>query len=576
MSFPASCWTCSSTRTWCRRRTGKKEDTEPAGLEDPAVTPVTVGSIDRAIALNRYPAFNVKLKQLWQQANYEIASFEIGLRDWFNQTGDRSVGWFRRELSLYLFIVGVFVAVALNADTLHMFTKLSEDQALRASYTARAAEMIDAAGNDVLELCGAFGLEDAECSPNAVAQRALPEALPVIGWDQITQTEGRQNVLFWILKVLGWLLTAAAVSFGAPFWFDILQKITKIRSSIQPEKSGSIPEDDAGPRGKSATVAAPAARTVIRSPRSVSDSVTNLMGFGMDRLGFSELNQFWCARLSSLAYADAGHVEAELEAWEATGKLIEDQNTDTQCLFAQSPKMAILAFRGTEQKLSDWLTDVDIEHTPPAWDSNADYKVHKGFNGALDSVWREIMQTLDQTGVLKSGTPIWLTGHSLGGALAAVGALRLASELEGEDTQCIIGGVYTFGQPRVGDRKCADALDRAFPNRYFRSINNRDVVPRIPFSNTPDVKSKVTGDGTMTVYEYVHAGRVIYFNDTGQALMDPPIWYRKLDAAGVGTTAKAIKDALRQTVADHGMATYVQLHKSLLEVNEEKPSEEPA
>lgn len=78
--------------------------------------------------------------------------------------------------------------------------------------------------------------------------------------------------------------------------FDILQKITKIRSSIQPEKSGSIPADDAGPPGKPATVAAPAARTVIRSRRSVSDSLTNLMGFGMDRLGFSELNQFWCAR----------------------------------------------------------------------------------------------------------------------------------------------------------------------------------------------------------------------------------------------------------------------------------------
>ena len=554
------------------------EEQEPAVQISPssaAVTPVTVGNIDRAIALNRYPVFNEKLKQLWQQANYDLAGFEIGLRDWFNQTGDRSVGWFRRELSLYLFFVGVFVAVALNADTLHMFTKLSEDQALRASYTDRAAELIDAAGDDVVELCGAFGLEDAACSPSAVAQRALPDALPVIGWDQITQTESGQSTLFWILKALGWLLTAAAVSFGAPFWFDILQKITKIRSSIPPDKSGSISSDDTEIPNKPATVSAPAARTVIRSRHYVSGSMANLMGFNVDHLGFSELNQFWCARLSSLAYADAGHIEAELDTWEAIGTLIEDQHTDTQCLFVQTPKAAILAFRGTEQKLNDWLTDLDIEHTSPAWERDADYKIHKGFNDALESVWRQIMQTLEHSGVLKSGTPIWFTGHSLGGALAALGGLRLASELGPKEAQYKIGGVYTFGQPRVGDRKCADALDRAFPNRYFRSINNRDVVPRIPFVCTPDVMSKVTGDGAMASYEYVHAGRVIYFNDTGQALMDPPIWYRKLDIAGVGTTAKAVKDALRQTVVDHGMSTYVQLHKSLLEINKETPSGEP-
>ena len=435
--------------------------------------------------------------------------------------------------------------------------------------------MIDSAGDDVLELCGAVRLEDAECNRNAIAKRALPDVLPVIGWDQIWEDEEtEQNALYWTLKVLGWLLTGAAVSFGAPFWFDVLQRITKIRGSLQPVKSGSLPAENAGLAGMPASDAAPTARTVIRSRHSVSGSLTNLTGFGVDRLGFSELNLFWCARLSSPAYADPGHIEAELEAWEAEGTLIENHSTDTQCLFAQTPKMAILAFRGTEQKLSDWLTDVDIEHTPPAWDSDAEFKVHKGFNGALDSVWREIMETLDQAGVLKAGMPIWLTGHSLGGALAALGALRLASQLEGEDIRCIIGGVYTFGQPRVGDQGCADALDKAFPSRYFRSINNRDVVPRIPFPNTPDVMSKVAGDGALQVYEYVHAGRVIYFNDTGQALMDPPIWYRKLDAVGVGTTAQSIKDALRQTVANHGMATYVQLHKSLLDVNVEKSDDE--
>ena len=104
-----------------------------------------------------------------------------------------------------MFIVGLFVAVALNADTLHMFAKLSEDQGLRASYADRAAQMIDAAGEDVLEDCGAFGLEDTECDRNSVAERALPDVLAVIGWDQIWEDEeSERNALFWILKGLGY------------------------------------------------------------------------------------------------------------------------------------------------------------------------------------------------------------------------------------------------------------------------------------------------------------------------------------------------------------------------------------
>jgi predicted lipase len=245
--------------------------------------------------------------------------------------------------------------------------------------------------------------------------------------------------------------------------------------------------------------------------------------------------------------------------------LLETPVTDTQCILAHTPKAAFLAFRGTEQKLADWLTDFEIKPRTPSWNGSAGYLVHSGFNEALDSIWPKIMTALAETEVLARGLPLWLTGHSLGGALAALGGLRMTEELETAESSTVIAAVFAYGQPRVGDRACAEAFDRALPNRYFRSINHRDVVARIPLPRTPDVLSKIQSGSGLEVYDYAHAGRVIFFNDVGQALMDPPLWYRKLDALPVAENVRALKNILKETTGDHAMSGYVALHRQLLE-----------
>jgi hypothetical protein len=114
--------------------------------------------------------------------------------------------------------------------------------------------------------------------------------------------------------------------------------------------------------------------------------------------------------------------------------------------------------------------------------------VHSGFFGGLfgprgepsarkPTVYREIVDALDawdaSAGVQH---PVYITGHSLGGALSVVFAAALVND--GRAKQ--IGGVYTFGQPRVGDADLCKSLDAVIRDRVFRYVAGDDLVPRVP------------------------------------------------------------------------------------------------
>ena len=119
--------------------------------------------------------------------------------------------------------------------------------------------------------------------------------------------------------------------------------------------------------------------------------------------------------------------------------------------------MLVLAFRGTEKKLSDWKTDPKAELVP-AKDQNTIGRIHKGFQEAYYSVESSIEAQLNRF----PDCPLYVTGHSLGGALAVV-ATRFIDA--GKLAAC-----YTFGGPRVGDLDLA----RAFKTPIYRVVNASD------------------------------------------------------------------------------------------------------
>jgi triacylglycerol lipase len=370
-----------------------------------------------------------------------------------------------------------------------------------------------------------------------------------------------------LFALFGWLLTAAAVSLGAPFWFDLLQKVVQIRSSAKPaETAPAAVSGTAAATGAPGVAEVPRARALVRATAAAAPALETLMHFESARFGFSPVNFFWSARLAELAYVvEPDLVRSQLAEWSAQGELLSA--ADTQCVVACTPKAAFVVFRGTEQNLDDWMTDALVQLQAPRWDNRAGYQVHEGFNTALDAIWRDLDAKLAALEVYQRGLPIWLGGHSLGGALAAMAALRLAHHLKANNHRNVIACLHTVGQPRIGNPACAAALDQLLPARYFRSVNNRDVVPRVPLPSTPDLLGKIrAARSPLQVYDYAHAGRVIYFTDTGRAMMDPPMWYRGLDTLAAGLTKDQIKIALQQTVLDHNVGNYVRLHRAMLDV----------
>lgn len=132
----------------------------------------------------------------------------------------------------------------------------------------------------------------------------------------------------------------------------------------------------------------------------------------------------------------------------------------TEALMVKCNGYIIIAFRGTEET-KDILTDLNL--IPVGGEKQG--LVHMGFKHGLNKIWNSVEQTLDLW--YTEGDTIYLTGHSLGGALATVAAARSK----------YICQVYTFGQPRVGNRKYCKTVK----SKFYRHVCGADIVPSVPF-----------------------------------------------------------------------------------------------
>lgn len=133
---------------------------------------------------------------------------------------------------------------------------------------------------------------------------------------------------------------------------------------------------------------------------------------------------------------------------------------------ADEPAYLVLAFRGTEKKIDDWLTDAQAVPT-----QKDGYRVHTGFYKAFNLIKDDIRIALKKKACLdKDGKrlPLYITGHSLGGALALLATKYIAPD-DG-------GACYTYGAPRVGDYEFFFNIKTP----VYRVVNSSDIVPRVP------------------------------------------------------------------------------------------------
>ena len=178
-------------------------------------------------------------------ARGDLALLQKNLEAWYDSAMDRVSGSYKRRTQRWLFGIGLGLALTLNVNTLTVADYLATEPAARTALVSRAQEILqDSTYRQLVD----------DSVVTRVAGRAVYEdlqslSLP-IGWDRRLPPPPGSEVGYWVRQVMGLLLTVLAITLGAPFWFDLLNKVMVIRSTVKPrEKSSEEGSEDRQPKG---------------------------------------------------------------------------------------------------------------------------------------------------------------------------------------------------------------------------------------------------------------------------------------------------------------------------------------
>src|SRR5690349_8674347 len=199
-----------------------------------AAGPRTLAAVQRAVEATVDPELKRSLTTLLDGAQ-TLDEVQARLQRWFDDQMDRVSGWYRRKAQMITLALGLLVAVGMNADTLAIVRSLSNDSTVRASLVAQAQE----AAKQPLRAAIADDMKR-EADARAADTKAKIEAAQGLGlpvgfgwWNDVPRTVHPRAA------APGWLLTALAISLGAPFWFDMLGKVVSIRAANKPDEKRS-------------------------------------------------------------------------------------------------------------------------------------------------------------------------------------------------------------------------------------------------------------------------------------------------------------------------------------------------
>lgn len=229
---------------------------------------------------------------------------------------------------------------------------------------------------------------------------------------------------------------------------------------------------------------------------------------------------------AALAYVPIEAIEKQIQLWGLSDNALHIFEHDNHYAYLLiTDEWRLIAFRGTNDK-KDWSANVKFIPLETEWGV-----IHKGFGEAMNSLWPEVYEVISRSG---KELPIWLTGHSLGGAIAQLTGTRLL--LEGIKP----AGVITFGQPPVGYETFAKRYELELGDDFLRFVDNVDIVPKVftPF----------------TLLQLSHAGRLFYFDTAGELHIGGPdrlqLYRDSVCAPGITTLVE---------VAAHDMRIYLTL-----------------
>ncbi len=184
-----------------------------------------------------------------------LKHFRSRVEVWFNQAMTEAAGTYKQRSQWWILFVALLATVALNVDSIAVSRFLYENPEVRESFADLAVsfdrdstfkniklnelpitlDSTSSSGDSLLVNIN-VSIEEIKAYNDLLTNASLP-----IGWNKKTELEAFSRN--WWTRFFGWLMTALAVSLGAPFWFDLLNKLSNLRSSSKPPKAMSTAEN---------------------------------------------------------------------------------------------------------------------------------------------------------------------------------------------------------------------------------------------------------------------------------------------------------------------------------------------
>lgn len=247
-------------------------------------------------------------------------------------------------------------------------------------------------------------------------------------------------------------------------------------------------------------------------------------------------NAYWMARLAGSIYQNKPGGNLPDEEGILSNLKAEDpgfisvrgySKKSAQAAVVEHTNYLALVFRGTDEP-ADWMDNIN------AFPEQALFGAfHRGFLHSVQDIWDPLFARYSDLN-RKKPRALFVTGHSLGGAMATVASSMLIQEDEA------FTSTYTFGQPRAITRETGRVYNVEAKSKTFRFQNNNDIVTRAP--------ARIMG--------YTHVGTFLYISQQRQIQQDPGRWLQFLDS--VEGAMDSIKVKGLDAVEDHGMNHYLE------------------
>jgi hypothetical protein len=205
------------------------------------------------------------LEQLRDEGHESLEAYKVRLEGWFSDVMGQVTGWYRRHMQFVTIMVGFGIAATLNADSIQIYQHLTNNADARLQMAEMARDYVeqrqaadtavaDGTSTQDVQTVVTVMVGDSAAKNGATKVDTLVEKIVTIkemanrpefaktrnilglGWQP---DDLNANLTDWLLRVFGWVITAFAISLGAPFWFDILKKIVSIGGSSTPAAAGT-------------------------------------------------------------------------------------------------------------------------------------------------------------------------------------------------------------------------------------------------------------------------------------------------------------------------------------------------